>query len=64
MDEYKKAMSLKDALIFEEKILGNDKSEEIAVASEVIATMQQIIKPKIFADQGEIIALEDMTNGN
>lgn len=59
MDEYKKAMNLKDALIFEEKILGVDKSEEIGVANEVIASMQQIIKPKIYADQGEIVELED-----
>ena len=64
MDEYKKAMSLKEALIFEEKVLGANKKEEIAVASEIIATMQQIIKPKIFADQGEIIALEDIENGS
>lgn len=64
MDEYKKALKLKDAMIFEEKILGTDKSEDIAVASEVIATMQQIIKPKIFADQGEIIALEEIENGS
>ena len=49
MNEYKKAMNLKDALIFEEKILGTDKHEEIEVANEVIATMQQIIKPKLFA---------------
>lgn len=64
MNEYKKAMSLKEALIFEEKVLGANKKEEIAVASEIIATMQQIIKPKIFADQGEIIALEDIENGS
>ncbi len=63
MDDYKKAMCLKDALIFEEKVLGVDKSEEIGVTSEVIASMQQIIKPKIFADQGEIIKLEDIDNG-
>ena len=37
---------------------------EIEAASEVIAHMQQIIKPVIFADQGEIINLEDMNYGN
>ena len=63
MDEYKKALNLKDALIFEEKLLGSDKKEEIEVANEVIATMQQIIKPKVFSDHGEIISLEDFTNG-
>lgn len=62
MEEYKKALNLKDALIFETKILGTNKEEEIDVASEVIATMQQIIKPKIFADQGDIIVLEDNEN--
>ena len=64
MNEYKKAMKLKDALIFEEKILGTDKHEEIEVANEIIATMQQIIKPKLFANEGEIVTLEDMNNGN
>ena len=63
MDEYKKATNLKEALIFEEKILGVDKHEEIEVASEIIASMQQIIKPVIYADQGEIVGLEDIYNG-
>lgn len=63
MEDYRKARNLKDALIFEEKILGADKSEEIQAASEIIAHMQQIIKPVIFADQGEIISLEDANNG-
>ena len=64
MNEYKKAMNAKDALIFEEKVLGVNKTTEIEAASEVIAHMQQIIKPVIFADQGEIINLEDMNYGN
>lgn len=63
MNEYKKATNLKDALIFEEKVLGADKHEEIEVANEVIATMQQIIKPKLFANEGEIVTLEEMNNG-
>ena len=63
MDEYKKALNFKDALVFEEKILESDRKEEIEVVSEVIATMQQIIKPMIFADQGEIIKLEDLQDG-
>ena len=60
MEEYKKAMKLKDALIFEEKILGKDKTEEIAVTSEIIASMQQIIKPAIYANDGENVELEDI----
>lgn len=63
MRDYKAVLNLKDALTFEEKILGTDKSEQIGVASEVIASMQQIIKPVIYADQGEIISLEDIDNG-
>lgn len=63
MRDYKAVLNLKDALAFEEKILGTDKSEQIGVASEVIASMQQIIKPVIYADQGEIISLEDIDNG-
>ena len=60
MDEYKQVNNLKDALIFEEKILGANRQEEIKLASEVISTMQQIIKPVIYADQGEIINMEDI----
>lgn len=64
MNDYKKAMNLKEALTFEEKILGTDRSEEITATSEVIAHMQQIIKPVIFADQGEIISMEEFQYGN
>lgn len=60
MEDYKKALNLKEALEFEHKVLGTDKTEEINVASEVIAAMQQIIKPKIYADKGEIINLEEI----
>lgn len=63
MSEYKKALNLKDALVFEENVLGVSKTNEIEIASEVIASMQQIIKPVIFADQGEIVRLEDVING-
>lgn len=63
MDEYKKAMNLKDALIFQEKVLGADKHEEIEVASEVVATMQQIIKPILYANEGEIVTMEVNDNG-
>ena len=59
MNDYNKAMKYKDALIFEENVLGVDKHEEICAASEVIAHMQQIIKPVIYSDHGEFIALED-----
>ena len=60
MEDYKKATGLKDALIFQQDLLGTDKSKEIAAASEVIANMQQIIKPILFADQGEFVAWEDV----
>ena len=63
MDEYKKALNLRDALVFEEKVLGVCKTEEISVASEAIASMQQIIKPVLFADRGEFVKLEDVING-
>lgn len=59
MNDYNKAMKYKDALIFEENVLGVDKHEEICAVSEVIAHMQQIIKPVIYSDHGEFIALED-----
>ena len=60
MEEYKKATKLKDALIFEEKILGTDRTEEITVASEIVASMQQIIKPVLYANDGEKVELEDV----
>lgn len=60
MEEYKKANGIKDALIFEEKVLNIDKSEDIKVAEENIASMQQIIKPVIFSDYGEYVELEDI----
>ena len=41
-----------------------NKSEEIKVSSEIIAAMQQIITPKLYADDGEIVRLEDMYNGD
>ena len=63
MDDYKKANNLIDALTFQEKILGVDKSDEIRAASETVAHMQQIIKPVIFADKGEIIPLSFMEEG-
>ena len=59
MNDYNKAMNYKDALIFEENVLGVDKHEEIYAVSEVIAHMQQIIKPVIYSDHREFIAWED-----
>ncbi|MCM1235481.1 MAG: hypothetical protein NC489_35730 [Ruminococcus flavefaciens] len=60
MEDYKKAFKLKDALIFEEKLLGNDKKEEIKVTDEIIASMQQIIKPVINADLGDFVSIEEV----
>ena len=59
MDEYKKVHNLKDALIFEERVLGHDRKDDIKMTTEIISTMQQIIKPVINADQGEIIEVEE-----
>ena len=63
MKDYKKALRLKEAFVFEEKLLGSDKHEEIEVVNDTIASMQQIIKPVIYADQGEFVSWEDVTNG-
>lgn len=62
MDDYNKANGLKKVLIFEEKVLGKDNRDEIEASSEIIAHMQQIIKPVIFADQGEFVSMEDIIN--
>lgn len=59
MKDYKEACGLKEIFEAKEKILGEDRSEEIKDISETIASMQQIIKPMIFADQGEIVSLEE-----
>lgn len=62
MDAYKKARNLKDALIFEENVLGKNKSEDILAAKDTISHMQEIITPVIYADEGDIIniSLEDL----
>ena len=49
-------------MIFDSKLTGKDDSDQIAVANEVIATMQSIIKPVINADEGEIVSLEEICN--
>ena len=63
MDEYHKLYGKSQALIFEQKILGIDKTEDIEATGEIIAYMQQIITPVMYADQGELISMEDVING-
>ena len=58
MDSYKDISNIKDALVFDRDVNGVDNHEEIEVANEIIASMQQIIKPMIFADQGEVFIPE------
>ena len=59
LNDYNKARNLIDAFKMEETILGTDRTEEINVASEVVACMQQIIKPVMDADNGEYISLKE-----
>lgn len=63
MDEYHKLYGKAQALVFEQKILGVDKTEDIEATGEIIAYMQQIITPVMYADQGEPISMEDVING-
>lgn len=63
MDEYHKLHGKAQALVFEQKILGVDKTEDIEATGEIIAYMQQIITPVMYADQGELISMEDVING-
>ena len=63
MDEYHKLYGKSQALIFEQKVLGVDKTEDIEATGEIIAYMQQIITPVMYADQGELISMEDVING-
>ena len=62
MESYKKTINIRDAMVFDSKLTGKDYSDQIAVANEVIATMQSIIKPVINADEGEIVSLEEISN--
>lgn len=64
MKDYQKACNLKEIFVAQEKLLGEDKTEEIEAASDTIASMQQIIKPVMFADQGEFVSLEDVYYGS
>lgn len=64
MNDYNKITGVKKALIFEERILGTDNSDKIEASSEIIAHMQQIIKPVLFADQGEFVSMEEVINGS
>lgn len=63
MDSYQKTIDIRDAMIFESQVSGRDLSNEINETNEVIATMQNIIKPVINADEGEIIDPEELYNG-
>ena len=63
MDEYHKLYGKSQALVFEQKVLGVDKTEDIEATGEIIAYMQQIITPVMYADQGEPISMEDVING-
>ena len=63
MDEYHKLYGKSQALVFEQKVLGVDKTEDIEATGEIIAYMQQIITPVMYADQGELISMEDVING-
>ena len=62
MEDYKSLGNKIQALVFEERVLGKDNSEQIAVDSEIVAHMQQIIKPVIYADQGEFVSMEEVIN--
>ena len=64
MNDYNKITGVKKALIFEERLLGTDNSDKIEASSEIIAHMQQIIKPVLFADQGEFVSMEEVINGS
>lgn len=63
MDEYHKLYGKSQALVFEQKVLGVDKTEDIEATGEIIAYMQQIITPVMYADQGEVVSMEDVING-
>lgn len=45
VDEYKSACKLKDAMEFQQKLLGIDRQEEITSLDDITCNMEQIIKP-------------------
>lgn len=67
VDEYIKSSNLIQILEFKRDVLNKDVKEEIALAKETNAMMQQLIKPIIFMDdQQEIITVpieEELYNG-
>lgn len=57
IDQYKQLSGMKEALIFEQKVLGKDVEKEVELINEVRANMQQLIKPIIYANEGEILVI-------
>lgn len=54
LNDYRKAEGVKEAIAFQQQVLGLNKEEELGVANEVVAAMKQIINPHINAGVGEI----------
>lgn len=54
MDDYRKATGLKEAIKFKKEVLGIENEEAEVVADEVVAAMKQIIKPYLYANEGEL----------
>ena len=57
VNQYTQLSGMKEALIFEQKVLGKDVEKEVNLIDEVRANMQQLIKPIVYANEGEIFVI-------
>ena len=60
VNEYHNLRNIQQILTEQEAVYGVDNTEAIEVNSEIIASMQQIIKPIMFANEGEIVSAEEV----
>jgi len=54
VNDFKKLKGLKEAVYFKKEVLNIVDEEQEIVVNEVVAAMKQIIKPYIYADEGEL----------
>ena len=54
VNDFKKLKGLKEAVYFKKEVLNIVDEEQEIVVDEVVAAMKQIIKPYIYADEGEL----------
>jgi hypothetical protein len=59
LTQYNKVSKLQEIFEFEEKVNGVDRTEAKTISNELAATMQQIIDPILFANEGEVFTVTE-----